>query len=75
MSETGARQRAAVEEAGDALALLDLYEATFEERWFNAAREIARDLALALCGVWLVLRPASTLSLDRALFGPTKEHA
>ena len=38
-------------------------------------REIARDLALALCGAWLVLRPASTLSLDRALFGPTKEHA
>ena len=38
-------------------------------------REIARDLALALCGAWLVLRSSSTLSLDRALFGPTKEPA
>lgn len=38
-------------------------------------REIARDLALALVGVWLVARPASTLSLDRALFGATKESA
>lgn len=38
-------------------------------------REIARDLALALCGAWLVVRPASTLSLDRALFGTHKESA
>ncbi|HCE60103.1 DoxX family protein [Janibacter terrae] len=35
--------------------------------------EIARDLALALCGLWLVVRPASTWSLDRVLFGTTKE--
>lgn len=36
-------------------------------------REIARDLALALCGAWLVVRPASTASLDRVLFGAHKE--
>lgn len=36
-------------------------------------REIARDLALALCGTWLVVRPASTASLDRVLFGAHKE--
>jgi len=35
--------------------------------------EILRDLGLALCGAWLVARPASTLSLDRALFGADKE--
>lgn len=35
--------------------------------------EIARDLGLALAGVWLVVRPATTWSLDRVLFGPTKE--
>lgn len=38
-------------------------------------REIARDLALALCGAWLVVRPASTLGLDRALFPAHKESA
>lgn len=32
-------------------------------------REIARDLAFALCGAWLVLRPRTSLSCDRALFG------
>lgn len=32
-------------------------------------REIARDLGLAACGAWLVLRPRSTWSLDRLLFG------
>ena len=37
------------------------------------AREIARDLALAVCGAWLVVRPASPWSLDRALFGAQKE--
>ncbi|CAM3925401.1 MauE/DoxX family redox-associated membrane protein [Janibacter anophelis] len=35
--------------------------------------EILRDLGLALCGAWLVARPSSTLSLDRALFGADKE--
>ena len=35
--------------------------------------EILRDLGLALFGAWLVARPASTLSLDRALFGADKE--
>ncbi|MEK4241095.1 MauE/DoxX family redox-associated membrane protein [Janibacter sp. FSL W8-0316] len=32
-------------------------------------REIVRDLALAVCGTWLVARPGSTWSLDRLLFG------
>lgn len=32
-------------------------------------REIARDLVLALCGAWLVVRPRTSLSCDRALFG------
>ena len=32
-------------------------------------REIARDLVFALCGAWLVLRPRTSLSCDRALFG------
>lgn len=31
--------------------------------------EIARDTALALCGVWLAARPRALFSLDRALFG------
>lgn len=38
-------------------------------------REILRDLGFALCGVWLIVRPRSTYSLDRTLFGDTKEHA
>ncbi len=32
-------------------------------------REIARDLLFALCGAWLVARPRTSLSCDRALFG------
>ena len=36
-------------------------------------REIARDLGLALCGAWLVIRPRSILSTDRVLFGDRKE--
>lgn len=36
-------------------------------------REIARDLGLVLCGVWLLVRPRTVLSLDRYLFGHTKE--
>jgi len=32
-------------------------------------QEIARDIGLALCGAWLVRRPRSLASLDRALFG------
>lgn len=32
-------------------------------------REIARDLVFALCGAWLVVRPRTSLSCDRALFG------
>lgn len=39
----------------------------------NYGWEIARDLGLALCGAWLLLRPASPLSLDRALLGAHKE--
>lgn len=31
--------------------------------------EVVRDLALAVCGAWLVVRPTSTWSLDRLLFG------
>lgn len=31
--------------------------------------DIARDIGLALCGLWLAWRPASFASLDRALFG------
>lgn len=31
--------------------------------------EIARDLALAACGVWLMIRPATAASMDRWLFG------
>lgn len=38
-------------------------------------REIARDLGLALLGAWLVVRPRSTWSLDRVLFGDQKESA
>lgn len=38
------------------------------------AREIARDLVLALCGAWLVVGPASPWSLDRALFRVQKEN-
>lgn len=37
-------------------------------------QDIARDLGLALCGVWLWVRPQSLASLDRALFGSTKEN-
>ncbi|WP_435198683.1 DoxX family protein [Janibacter sp. GS2] len=37
-------------------------------------REIARDLLFAVCGAWLVVRPRTTYSLDRALFGDDKEH-
>lgn len=37
-------------------------------------REIARDLLFAVCGAWLVARPRTTYSLDRALFGDDKEH-
>lgn len=36
-------------------------------------QDIARDLGLALCGAWLWWRPASLASLDRFLFGTTKE--
>lgn len=36
-------------------------------------REIARDLGLALCGVWLLVRPRTAYSLDRYLFGDAKE--
>lgn len=38
-------------------------------------REVARDLGLALLGAWLVVRPRSTWSLDRVLFGDQKESA
>lgn len=38
-------------------------------------REILRDVGIALCGVWLVVRESSTYSLDRTLFGDNKEHA
>lgn len=34
-------------------------------------REIARDVALLVASVWLVVRPASRLSLDHRLFGGT----
>lgn len=37
-------------------------------------QEIARDLGLALCGAWLWWRPASLASLDRILFGASKEN-
>mgnify|MGYP003408943332 FL=1 len=37
-------------------------------------QEIARDLGLALCGAWLWWRPASLASLDRVLFGASKEN-
>lgn len=37
-------------------------------------QEIARDLGLALCGVWLVVRRRTALSLDRYLFADVKEH-
>lgn len=37
-------------------------------------QEITRDLGLALCGAWLVLRSRTALSLDRYLFGDVKEH-
>ncbi|WP_338747793.1 MauE/DoxX family redox-associated membrane protein [Janibacter alittae] len=37
-------------------------------------QEIARDLGLALCGVWLLVRPRTALSLDRYLFADVKEH-
>lgn len=36
-------------------------------------QEIARDLLFALCGIWLVVRSRSAISLDRRLFGD-KEH-
>ena len=36
-------------------------------------REIARDILFAACGAWLVLRPRTTYSLDRILFGDDKE--
>lgn len=36
-------------------------------------REIARDVLFALCGAWLVVRPRTTYSLDRVLFGDEKE--
>jgi len=36
-------------------------------------REIARDILFALCGAWLVARPRTAYSLDRALFGDDKE--
>lgn len=36
-------------------------------------QEIARDLGLALAGVWLLVRPRTVLSLDRFLFGDAKE--
>ena len=36
-------------------------------------QEIARDLFFALCGAWLVVRPRTTFSLDRVLFGDDKE--
>lgn len=32
-------------------------------------QEIARDVGLVLCGLWLTVRPRSLLSLDRAWFG------
>ena len=32
-------------------------------------QEIARDAGLALCGLWLTVRPRSLLSLDRIWFG------
>lgn len=32
-------------------------------------QEIARDAGLALCGLWLTVRPRSLLSLDRTWFG------
>ena len=32
-------------------------------------QEIARDLAFAAAGAWLVVRPRSLASLDRRLFG------
>jgi len=32
-------------------------------------QEIARDVGLLLCAAWLVLRPRTLLSADRALFG------
>ena len=38
-------------------------------------REILRDLGFALCGAWLIARPRTTYSLDRTLFGDTKEHS
>ncbi len=37
------------------------------------AQEIARDLGLAVCGAWLVIRPRTALSTDRVLFGDRKE--
>lgn len=37
-------------------------------------RDILRDIAFALCGGWLILRPRTPLSLDGFLFGDTKEH-
>lgn len=36
-------------------------------------REIARDLGLALCGAWLLVRPRTAYSFDRYLFGDAKE--
>lgn len=39
-------------------------------------QEVARDVGLLACAVWLVLRPASAASLDRLLFpsaGPTAD--
>lgn len=36
-------------------------------------QEIARDLGLALCGVWLLVRARTAYSLDRFLFGDAKE--
>ncbi|HIZ98373.1 MAG TPA: DoxX family membrane protein [Candidatus Janibacter merdipullorum] len=36
-------------------------------------REIARDILFAACGAWLVVRPRTTYSLDRILFGDDKE--
>lgn len=37
-------------------------------------QEIARDLGLVLCGAWLWWRPTSLASLDRVLFGASKEN-
>lgn len=38
-------------------------------------QEIARDIGLTICGMWLFIRPRTAISLDRALFGDSKERA